>query len=815
MCVGVYWTTHMQRRHAGNKLLFLCATALFPPAIIAQTSLEPARAVVLGIHRYTDVLGIDPLEYADKDAALFENLLRSGRLGTSFGSSGIVPLTNSGQTATRAGLRDTIGSALPGETLFVFISGRGLAYPGWDEGYIACSDTQAEKPQSTGVSVKELKNWIDGSPAARVWLFADVCRQSSRRLDNRINYRLADEFKKIVSKPFGAVLATSQKQQSEESGTLRSSLSDGHGVFSYFLVSGLYGRVSAGTKDADTDGDGRVSAKELVAYLLNRQRPPLTKAPQVPEAFGSLTRANAAVVVLGARRGAIRPRAEPVLLASLGAAALQFFPMQVDATAPQAAEAGCPALSNEEIANPVRAAEAFLGARPHSGSEEWNRRAYCLALAWESQGQRVVAAYGIGDQFPDDPAKLKESDFLAAARAFEAAYKLRSSDESLRVRQLFCDGRARAFSNATEARRLLGAALAVPTSGAEPTAEIHNAFGLTLFENGEHKSAIPHLEEAIRRAPTWAYPRHNLALAYTELGNYIAAEREYREAIRRTPYYPYLYYNLGLLLHRTGRNRAARQEYQLALTVSDEGIRKWRDAAARWGREGNAADADLASARAKAFRRNKGEIYNALGALLESQDALLQAAEEYQHALDMNPGLFVAAYNRASVIDRAAVRQTPGAVAAEALKLLRSVRDRNERFYPSRLLLGSLLLRQREFDEAEAEFRAVLQSGAAPVDAHAGLARALLGRRDFDGARIHAEQAIKQQTAAIRAQNPSSNRTPLAQAALYQVLADTFREMQDHSRACEFYRTAQQALKWNREGVDLRELSRKANECSR
>ncbi len=794
--------------------MFLCAATLFPPAIVAQTSPEPARAVVLGIHRYTDVLGIDPLEYADKDAALFESLLRSGRLGTSFSPSGIVPLTNSGQIATRAGLRDTIGSAIPGETLFIFISGRGLAYPGWDDGYIACSDTQAEKPQSTGVSVKELKSWIDGSPATRVWLFADVCRQSSRRLDNRINYRFADEFKKIASKPFGAVLATSQKQQSEESGALRSSLSDGHGVFSYFLVNGLYGRVSAGTKDADTDGDGRVSTKELLAYLLDRQRPPFTKTPQVPEAFGSLTKANAAIVVLGARRGAIRPQAEPVLLASLGAASLQFFPMQAGAALPQA-EAGCPPLSNEETADPMRAAEAFLRTRPQSGRDEWNRRAYCLALAWESQGQRVVAAYGIGDQFPDDPAKLKESDFLAAAQAFEAAYKLRPSDESLRVRQLFCAGRARAFSNATEARRLLEAALAMPSSGVEPAAEIHNAFGLTLFEGGEHKSAIPHLEEAIRRAPTWAYPRHNLALAYTELGNYIAAEREYREAIRRTPYYPYLYYNLGLLLHRTGRNRAARQAYQTALTVSDEGIRKWRDAAARWGQEGNTADANLAAARAETFRRNKGEIYNALGALLESEDALVQAAEEYQHALDMNPGLFVAAYNKASVIDRAAVRQTPNTVAAEALKLLRSVRDSNERFYPARLLLGSLLLRQREFDKAEAEFRAVLQSGAAPVDAHAGLARALLGRGDLNGARMHAGQAIDRQTAAIRMQNPSLKRAPLAQAALYQLLADTFREMGDHTRACEFYRTAQRALKWNREGVDLRELSRRANECSR
>src|SRR4051812_27343302 len=55
---------------------------------------------------------------------------------------------------------------------------------------------------------------------------------------------------------------------------------------------------------------------------------------------------------------------------------------------------------------------------------------------------------------------------------------------------------------------------------------------------------------SIRVAPDWAYPRHNLALTYIEMGNNSAAEAEYRAAIKKTPEHPYLYYNLGVLLQR-------------------------------------------------------------------------------------------------------------------------------------------------------------------------------------------------------------------------------------------------------------------------
>ena len=170
---------------------------------------------------FRDAQGIDQLSYAHKDAELFfANLLRSGRLGSSFPPGSIRTTLDADYATTREVLKQAINSAVSGETLFTSISGQGLAFPSWDQGYIAAKDTQSEKPQSTAISIRELRGWIEASAAAQIWLFADLCRQSEGRRENRINYRLESELKELAPLPFGAVLATAEKQQSEERDSL-------------------------------------------------------------------------------------------------------------------------------------------------------------------------------------------------------------------------------------------------------------------------------------------------------------------------------------------------------------------------------------------------------------------------------------------------------------------------------------------------------------------------------------------------------------------------------------------------------------------
>ena len=350
-------------------------------------------------------------------------------------------------------------------------------------------------------------------------------------------------------------------------------------------MSGLYGRLSPTTGDADADKNGVVSSGELVAYLLERQKPPMTVAARKPSAYGRLLKANATVAAQSnARSTSFDWRPPPTLVASLRLTLPGLVPMQAAGALSPAVAPPCRPLTAEESSDPLRASAALLAQRSRLRTEEWSSRSDCLALGFERLGQRVVAEYGVGDQFPEDPQKLQQHDFAAAAAAFEAARNLRPSDRSLQVRELFCAGRARAFipSELSNARGLLEKARAIQTdAGEDPIPEIDNAIGVTYIESGQFAAALPYLERAKKRRPSWVYPRHNLALADLELGNYTNAEREYREAIVNTPYYSYLHYNLGLLLQRTNRRSAARRSYEQALSIAEQAIRSWTRAAER------------------------------------------------------------------------------------------------------------------------------------------------------------------------------------------------------------------------------------------
>ena len=285
-------------------------------AIVVLVSAQPppahSRAVVIGIHLYpSDILGMDQLQFAHQDARLFDSFLQAGYSGNFVPDSiARVGDDNGNRAFTRSAMRRILLGALPGETVFVFVSARGLAYPEWRDGYLSTTDTKAERPEDTAISVSELKAWVTASRASRVYLFADVCRQSTRRIDNRINIRLED-LARVRNKSFEAVLATDSKQESEENPALKSAVGQGHGVFSYFLVNGMNGAASSA---------GGVSWSQLVSYLAREQKPPNTHQPQRPKLFGTLNAAENVISNAGARRTSLvrLGEPEPVLVAASG-----------------------------------------------------------------------------------------------------------------------------------------------------------------------------------------------------------------------------------------------------------------------------------------------------------------------------------------------------------------------------------------------------------------------------------------------------------------------------------------------------------------
>jgi Flp pilus assembly protein TadD len=167
-----------------------------------------------------------------------------------------------------------------------------------------------------------------------------------------------------------------------------------------------------------------------------------------------------------------------------------------------------------------------------------------LLIALEDRGEAALLKYLKGDQEGGN-----EKEFMDAAQDFEAALRLAPGAQFDESRAKFCRGRALIYAKQyARAVELLEQAIRL-----DPTrAYAYNALGIAYLEqvslnvrNFEYATAA--FQDAINRAPYWAYPRHNLALALTQRGEFQRAAAEYRGAMDVGPYYSYLPYNLGLL----------------------------------------------------------------------------------------------------------------------------------------------------------------------------------------------------------------------------------------------------------------------------
>jgi tetratricopeptide (TPR) repeat protein len=785
-------------RGNGYELLIraLCFAILSAiPLHICLAQAGRSRAIVIGVHNYpNDPTGVEPLRFSHKDADIFQRLLRTARSGE-FSGNAVRHLPDGSATlhSVRSELIRAIAGAQPKDHVYIFISARGLSRPTWRDGYIGTADMVASKPESTAVSVIDLKNMIKVSRAERIYLFADLCREPIGSIrENRIHLRLEEEFKNVPN--VAGILASQPKRTSKEMAELTYGNERGFGVFARSLVTTLQERSPVGRN---------IGLKALFDEVAN-QVSSLTRNEQAPRLLGS-TPAGRDVLVW---RTASLPGT--IQIAGLGRLP-GLFALQADSP-----QSDLPyRVLEQRLDDPEGAVVEFRrlesGQHPVEAIERWRDR---LAGQLADLGQNVVARYGTGDQFPDEPGKLQKEDFLLAERYFRAALQLVPDSDpvwlgfrrSLEAREQFCRGRALAFDSPEKARPILADARSRENP---PIPEIDNAIGITYLEHRtgpvDLDRAIHHFRLAKSRSPAWAYPRHNLALAFLEQGNYKAAEREYREAIELTPERPVLYYNLGLLLHRSNRLKNAREAYEQAIAAFGSATKSYREREAEWMAEELAESAELAGRRAAALERNSAEAHNSLGALLAYMGDTNGAIASYKQALQMNEKLYPARHNMALLYQKQA--DWTGSVSPEAVKLLEEVRADNPDFHPSRLELARLYEIQGKSSQARENFEAVVHRVKGNIEAITGLARVLAAAQQFEPAVTLLLDAIKSQTE----QSPAA---PFASPILYVALAEVYTAAKNPDGACEAARTALDALKGSAHTSNRKALEKQARGCA-
>ena len=295
------------------------------------------------------------------------------------------------------------------------------------------------------------------------------------------------------------------------------------------------------------------------------------------------------------------------------------------------------------------------------------------AVTAEEAGEEIFIRYGEGNHFHGDPfhqcektdpefqpKRLCREEYEQAALQFDDAAKLREKLQnpdreliwSLQERSRFCRAQVLLLRGLPD-----DAPAELGDPGRFVYAESHNILGISFLEMALYHEAEEEFTKAKKKAPHWAYPRHNLALSYIEHGNYTGAEKEYREAIRLTPIAakfsqpdnpcfhgrsvmvvarPYLYYNLGVLLQRLNRLSEAQQQYCLA-----EASFQYRSMELDTEKEG------LEMLRREAAKLNLADVDNSLGVLFEARNKGDKAPMQFKKALQNNCELSAANFNLA------------------------------------------------------------------------------------------------------------------------------------------------------------------------
>ncbi|HTW46865.1 MAG TPA: tetratricopeptide repeat protein [Acidobacteriaceae bacterium] len=250
-----------------RDLTFKKDTTTRPP----QTTVHIPRsyALVIGISHYKNLPQNAQLQYPDVDAESIYTVLISTE-GGQFPAENVHKLID--DKATVANIRYELETWLPSVThaddrVLVYFAGHGFVSDG--TAYIAPYDIDLHNIPGTAYPMETLGKDI-GSKINGQWkvLITDACHSGAITPEadrTTVNRTLLDLDKSLFS-----ITASRDREQSFES----DKWGGGHGIFTYYVVKGLEG-------EADTNGDGIVTADELAEYVHTNVRE-ATNAAQNP-----------------------------------------------------------------------------------------------------------------------------------------------------------------------------------------------------------------------------------------------------------------------------------------------------------------------------------------------------------------------------------------------------------------------------------------------------------------------------------------------------------------------------------------------------
>jgi len=353
-----------------------------------------------------------------------------------------------------------------------------------------------------------------------------------------------------------------------------------------------------------------------------------------------------------------------------------------------------------------------------------------LIAAMGSQAQRTLLRYIRGGDIKWNAGIFEESSAL-----LERAQQLFTRLPAIESRKLFFDGRALSESGRyDDAINLLER-----VTRADPQAShAFNAIGLSLWKQNFLNRAIPPLERATTLTPQWNYPRNTLALIYVEQRRYPEAEATFLSSIRNDPEDSSAYHGLAQLYMLLGRQDQAEAELQRAIEFNPGNAYAYETYGKLRQIQGRLQEAEDDFRLAMKLEPDEPSFKASLGELLLRPDvgrtadagtifAELAAQSSDNLAVASALGRFYTGqkrYREAATFLKRAINKWPG--------------DSN-----LRVLYGGILLKRSLFENAERQFRAVVQRNPDNAFAFYNLAISYLSQKKFRDADRAVAQAIR------------------------------------------------------------------------
>jgi len=228
--------------------------------IISAAPVPKTYAVVIGISNYEN--GITNLDFADKDAQVFADYLKS-KAGGTVPEENIRLLLN--KDATFTAIYDAwnwlLETCQKDDLVYFYFSGHGDMENTtiYKLGFLLSYNTPRSNYINNSLRIEDLNNFANTLSAknnAKVVLITDACHSGKLAgNDNRGTFLVGEQLRAVINKEIRITSCAPDQLSMEDEGW-----GGGRGVFSYYLVKGLEGL-------ADKGQDGTVTVNEIKNYL--------------------------------------------------------------------------------------------------------------------------------------------------------------------------------------------------------------------------------------------------------------------------------------------------------------------------------------------------------------------------------------------------------------------------------------------------------------------------------------------------------------------------------------------------------------------